>query len=131
MSRCAKAVVGIFGCLFLMALIFVPCTTTTTTLRLDPYSRVYLRTTIPKNSYVLLPQYIFQKARAQDREKIHARSFEWAAFMVLIAVLGAFDYLVVCRFFRRSGRRAGPAGREDSAAADEDGTGPSGFSLLR
>lgn len=130
MSRCAKVVIGVFGCLFLMAVIFVPCTTTTTTLRLDPYSRVYLRTTIPKNSYVLLPHYILQKSRVQDREKIHARSFEWAAFMILIAVLGTFDYLVVCRYFRRTGRRADPAGREDSAAAGGDGPGPSGFSLL-
>jgi hypothetical protein len=131
MSRCAKSVVGIFGCLFLMAMIFVPCTTTTTTLRLDPYSRVYLRTTIPKNSYVLLPQYILQKSRVQDREKIHARSFEWAAFMVLIAVLGAFDYLVICRYFGRAGRRADPSGTGDPAPAGKDGTGPSGFSLLR
>ncbi|MGA2531602.1 MAG: hypothetical protein ABSG19_01055 [Candidatus Aminicenantales bacterium] len=131
MDRCTKAVVGLFGCLFLMALIFVPCTTTTTTLRLDPYSRVYLRTTIPKNSYVLLPQYILRRSSTQDRENIHARSFQWAAFMVLIAVLGTFDYLVICRYFRRAGRRADPAGPENPAAAGKDETRPPGFSLLR
>jgi hypothetical protein len=131
MARCTKVVVGLFGGLFLMALIYVPCTTTTTTLKLDPYSRVYLRTTIPKNSYVLLPRYILQKSRAQDRDKIHARSFQWVAFMVLIAVLGTFDYVVFCRYFGRRRRQADPGGPENPAPAGKDGPGPSGLSLLR
>lgn len=131
MARCTKVVVGLFGGLFLLALIFVPCTTTTTTLRLDPYSRVYIRTTIPKNSHVLLPRYVLQKSTAQDRDKIHVRSFQWVAFMLLIAVLGTLDYLVFCRYFMRRGRPSDPAGPDDSAPAGRDGTGPSGFSPLR
>jgi hypothetical protein len=119
---CAKFVLGLFGSLFLIALLFVPCTTTTSSLRTDPYSQVVMRTTHPRNSYIFLPQYLSMKAHPREGRTVRARSFQRASFMIIIAVLGLLDYAIFCRLFRR---RRPPA---DGADPDEDGPPPSGRS---
>ena len=129
-GRCAKFVLGLFGYLFLMVFLFVPCTTTTSSLRTDPHSQVVIRTTHPRNSYIFLPQYLSMKSHPREGRTVRARSFQWSAFMVIIAVLGLFDYAVFCRLLRRTRRPDGGAG------PDEEGTGPPGdpsssFSLFR
>jgi hypothetical protein len=131
MDVCTKAVAGIFGALFLVALLFVPCTSTRATIRLDPYSHVYIRTTIPTHSYIFLPQYLALKSRLPDHGGITRRSGQWIASMLVVIVLGIMDYLVFCRFLSRSGRRLrhGPEGDREPDREEEDGS--SGFSLLR
>jgi hypothetical protein len=129
MDRCSKAMAGFFGTLFLIALLFVPCTSSRTSIRLDPYSHLYIRTTIPARAYVFLPQYLALKSRPPDRGKITSLSFQWVASMIVVAVLGIMDYLVFCRFLIRS-RRGSRAGRR-SDADREDADGSSGFSPLR
>jgi hypothetical protein len=119
-GRCARFVLGVFGPLFLAALFFVPCTTTTSSFRTDPHSQVVIRTTHPRNSYILLPQYVSMKAHPEEGRTVRARSLQWSAFMIIIAVLGLFDYAVFCRLLRRTGRPAGGAG------SDEAGSGPPG-----
>jgi hypothetical protein len=98
---CAKFVLGLFGYLFLMAFIFVPCTTTTSSLRTEPNSQVVMRTTHPRNSYIFLPQYLSMKAHPRKGRTVRARSFQWAVFMIIVAALGLFDYAIFCRLFRR------------------------------
>lgn len=119
MGSCAKFVLGLFGYLFLMAFFFIPCTTTTSSLRTDPYSRVVMRTTHPRNSYIFLPQYLSMKSHPREGRTVRARSFQWAAFMIIVAVLGVFDYAIFCRLLRRTRRPAGGAG------PGEEGSGPS------
>lgn len=122
LGRCAKTVAALFGYLFLMAFLFVPCTTTTSSLRTDPYSQVVIRTTHPRNSYVFLPHYLSMKSHPREGRAVRARSSQWAAFMMIVTVLGLFDYAIFCRLLRRTRRPAGGAG------ADEVGPGPPGDS---
>jgi hypothetical protein len=103
-GRCAKFVIALFGSLFLLAFLFVPCTTTTASLRTDPYSKVVIRTTHPQNSYIFLPQYLSMRSHPEEGRTIRARSFQWSAFMIIVAVLGLFDYAVFCRLLRRTRR---------------------------
>ena len=103
---CAKFVIALFGSLFLLAFLFVPCTTTTSSLRTDPTSKVVIRTTHPRNSYIFLPQYLSMRSRPGEGPTVHARSFQWSAFMTIVAVLGLFDYAVFCRLLRRTRRPA-------------------------
>ena len=103
-GRCAKFVIALFGSLFLPALLFVPCTTTTASLRTDPYSKVVIRTTHPRNSHIFLPQYLSMRSHPEEGRTVRARSFHWAVFMILVAVLGLFDYAVFCRLLRRMRR---------------------------
>lgn len=111
---------ALFGYLFLMALLFVPCTTTTSSLRTDPYSQVVIRTTHPRNSYVFLPHYLSMKSHPREGRAVRARSFQWAAFMIIVAVLGLFDYAIFCRLLRRTRRPA------EGSGLDEEEPGSSG-----
>jgi len=93
-GRCAKFVLGLFGYLFLMALLFVPCTTTTSSLRTDPHSQVVIRTTHPGILHLPAPIPV-DEIPSPRRETVRARLFQWSAFMVIIAVLGSS----ITRFF--------------------------------
>ena len=103
-GRCAKFVIALFGGLFLLALLFVPCTTMTSSLRTDPTSKVVIRTTHPQNSQIFLPQYLSLRAHPKEGRTVRARSFQWSAFMIIVTVLGLFDYAVFCRLLRRTRR---------------------------
>jgi hypothetical protein len=127
---CTKFVIALFGGLFLLALLFVPCTTTTSSLRTDPYSKVVIRTTHPRNSYVFLPQYLAMRSRPGEGRTVRARSFQWSAFMVIIVILGLFDYAVFCRLLRRTRRPAGGAGPHEDGPGPPDDTSSS-LSLFR
>jgi hypothetical protein len=101
---CAKFVIALFGSLFLLAFLFVPCTTTTSSLRADPIFKVVIRTTHPQNSHIFLLQYLSLRAHPKEGRTVRARSFLWSAFMIIVAVLGLFDYAVFCRLLRRTRR---------------------------
>jgi len=103
-GRCAKFVIALFGGLFLLALFFVPTTTTTSSLRTDPTSKVVIRTTHPRNSHIFLPQYLSLRAHPKEGRTVRARTFQWSAFMIIIVILGIFDYAVFCRLLRRTRR---------------------------
>jgi hypothetical protein len=94
LGPCTKFVIALFGGLFLLALFFVPCTTTT--------SKVVIRTTHPRNSHIFLPQYLSLRAHPKEGRTVRARSFQWSAFMIIIVILGLFDYAVFCRLLRRT-----------------------------
>ena len=118
-GRCAKFVIALFGSLFLLAFLFVPCTTTTSSLRTDPYSKVVIRTTHPRNSYVFLPQYLSMKSHPGEGRTFRARSFQWSAAMIIVVVLGLFDYAVFCRLLRRTRQPAGGAGSHEDGPPDD------------
>ncbi len=126
---CAKFVLGLFGSLFLMAFLFVPCTTTTSSLRTDPYSQVVIRTTHPRNSTIFLPQYLSMRSHPREGRTVRARSSQWAAFMIIVAVLGLFDYAIFCRLLRRTRRpTGGPGPGEEEPGSSHDS--PSSLSLF-
>ncbi len=101
--KCTRAVVALFGWLFLMALFFVPVTTVETRMELRIGDGVYVRKTIPRNSYMFLPSYL--KAVSQPKNAITPRSTQWYSFMGIVAIVGFIDYFLFCRFLRR---RRGP-----------------------
>jgi hypothetical protein len=96
--------VAAFGSIFLIALLCVPVTTTTSKLRQDPDSNIVIRTSYPRNSTMFLPRYVSMRAHSREDGTVRARSTQWVATMVIIAVLGIFDYAVFCRLLRRRPR---------------------------
>jgi len=101
---CAKVVAAVFGTIFLIALLAVPVTTTTSRLRQDQGSNLVTRTTYPRKATVFLPQYLSMRARPRRGGTVELRATQWAATMGIIAVLGIFDYFVLCRVLRRRRR---------------------------
>ncbi len=123
-----KAVLAVFGGLFLIALLSVPVTTRSSALRQDPGSQIIFRTTYPKNSRMFLPAYLAERARPGERAQIHLRAAQWVGTMAVIAVLGIFDYLVLCRLLRRP--RTGVNARRPDPAEGDSQPPASGFTLL-
>jgi hypothetical protein len=98
---CAKVVAAVFGALFLIALLAVPVTTTTSRLRQDQGSNIVTRTTYPRKATVFLPQYLSMRAHPRQGRTVELRATQWTATMGIIAILGIFDYFVFCRVLRR------------------------------
>ena len=98
---CAKAVLALFGSLFLIALLAVPVTTRTAQLRQDPSSSVVFKTTYPRNAKMFLPSYLAVKEHSKDGTAVKVRSAQWIGTMAIIALLGVFDYVVFCRLWKR------------------------------
>jgi hypothetical protein len=103
---CAKAVLALFGSLFLIAFLAVPVTTRTSQVRQEKTSNLIVRTTYPRNVNMFLPQYLAAKADPARGRDIRLRSAQWTGTMAIIAFLGIFDYVVLCRLWKR--RRPGP-----------------------
>jgi hypothetical protein len=126
---CPKAVLAVFGGLFLIALLAVPVVTMITAERRDPGSRIVFRLTFPRKSTMFLPSYLSRKDDPGESGAVRLRAAQWTGRMALVAVLGIFDYFVVCRLLlRRGGRQP-----DDADAADvEDKASPSrsGFDLF-
>jgi hypothetical protein len=101
---CAKIVAGVFGTLFLIALLAVPVTTTTSRVRQDPGSNMVTRTTYPRKGTMFLPQVLSAGARRDGSGTVRVRSTQWIATMAIVFVLGWFDYGVFCRLLRRPRR---------------------------
>jgi Na+/melibiose symporter-like transporter len=102
---CAKAVLALFGGLFLIALLAVPVVTMITAERQSPGSRVVYRITYPKRSTMFLPSYLAGQGRPGPAGEVRLRTAKWTGTMAIVAVLGIFDYFVVCRLLRRRARR--------------------------
>jgi hypothetical protein len=98
---CARAILTIFGSLFLIALLAVPVTTRTARLRQDPSSSVVFKTTYPRKATMFLPSYLSARTRAKDGAAVRVRSAQWIGTMAIIALLGVFDYVVFCRLWKR------------------------------
>ena len=110
--NCAKFVSALFGSLFLIALLSVPCTTTTSSLRTDPYSKVVIRTTDPRHVHLFLTAYLAMRSHPRQDRAVRLRATQWVVTMVIVVILGLLVYLVFCRLPRRARR---PAEREDSS----------------
>lgn len=102
---CAKLVAAVFGSLFLITLLSVPVTTTSSKTRQDKGSLLVVRTTYPRKGRMFLPAYLAATARAGERERpVRLRATEWFAPMVIILVLGVIDYFIICRLLRKPQR---------------------------
>jgi len=126
---CARILLAAFGGFFLLALLAVPVTTSTSELRQDPGSRLVFRTTYPKNSTMFLLSYLAAKSGPRSGE-VHVRSTQWLGTMAVIVALGIFDGFVFCRLLRRPRRWTGEPGLSE----DGEDAGPrprsSGLSLF-
>jgi len=127
---CARIVLAAFGFFFLIALLFVPVTIRTSSLRTDANSQVVIRTTHPRAAHVFLLQYLSLRAHPREGMTVRARSFQWVAFMIVVAVLGLFDYGFFCRLLRRRRRPEEEAGPDEEDPGDS-GSSPSSLSLFR
>jgi hypothetical protein len=113
---CDRFVLALFGSLFLLALLFVPCTVTSSSDRSDPGSHIVIRTTHPQSVHIFLATYLSMRTHPQQGRAVRARSSQWVATMVIVAVLGVFDYVVFCRFLRRKRRAEGGSGPDSRGA---------------
>ncbi len=98
---CPKIVAGLFGFLFLLALLAVPVTTTTSSDRVEKGTQIVVRTTYPRRATMFLPRYLSMKSNPGQGRAIRVRSTEWTATMAIVLVLGIFDYAAFCRLMRR------------------------------
>lgn len=103
-SPCARIVAAVFGTIFLIALLAVPVTTSTSRLRQDPGSNMVTRTTYPRKATMFLPMYLSKKARPDKSGAVELRAVQWAGTMGIVAILGLFDYVIFCRVLRRPRR---------------------------
>jgi hypothetical protein len=112
---CGRIVAAVFGTIFLVALLSVPVTTTTSRTRQDEGSNIVVRTTYPVEGTMSLLRVLSLRARPKPGTAVRVRSTQWVATMAVVLVLGLFDYAVLCRLLRL-GRR-----KEE---AEEEGPGP-------
>jgi hypothetical protein len=108
---CAKLILAVFGSLFLITLLSVPVTTTSSKTRQEPGSLLVIRTTYPRKGRMFLPAYLAAKARAGERGRPVLRAAQWIVPMAVMLILGVVDYFIVCRLLwrpRREGPEAGP-----------------------
>lgn len=115
-GSCVKIVFAVFGSIFLIILLSVPVTTTSSKLRQDTNTNIVIRTTYPRNSTMFLPQYLSMRAHPREGRTVRVRSTQWAATMLIVIVLGIFDYAVFCRLLRRKPRTPERAGDDESEA---------------
>jgi hypothetical protein len=97
METCTKTVGAVFGTAFLIALLSVPVTTTTSRTRQDEGSNLVVRTTYPRESSMFLPRYLSTRAHPPAGTTVHLRPTPWVATMVIVLVLGLVDYVFFCR----------------------------------
>ena len=116
-GRCGRIVLAVFGGLFLIALLSVPVTTSTSEFRQDPGSRLIFRTTYPKNSTMFLPSFLAGRAHPGKAGEVRVRSAQWVGTMAIVAILGVFDHFVFCRLWRRR-RRPGGEDEPDRRTSD-------------
>ena len=124
---CAKAVLALFGSLFLIALLAVPVTTRTARIRQDPSSSIVFKTTYPRKARMFLPRYLSAMAHSKESEAPRLRSAQWLATLAIIAALGAFDYVLICLVLMP--RRRSRGGDASGECPDEDHP-PAGLSLF-
>jgi hypothetical protein len=129
---CVRITSGIFGFLFLLAVLFVPCTKTVTTVRPDPSGYFETKTTVHTSAYLFLPEYLARRSRSgQGPEAIRTKSLQWTAAMAVVVILGVFDTALVCLLFRKKRRTADGEGDAENDGPGEESGGGSGFGLLR
>lgn len=110
---CARIVLGLFGGLFLIALLSVPVTTRTARLRQDPASLLILKTTYPRNERLFLPAYLSRRANPEKGREVKLQAAQWLGTMGIVAVLGLADFFIICRLLRRPRRSVPPPGGTD------------------
>jgi len=98
---CAKVVAAVFGSLFLIILLSVPVTTTTSRTRQDQGSNLVVRTSYPRKGTMFLPTYLAARSRAGEGKIVRARTTEWVVPLAIVLALGVFDYFVFCRLLWR------------------------------
>jgi hypothetical protein len=103
---CAKAVLAVFGSFFLVALLSVPVTTTTSRTRQDKGSNLVVRTTYPREATMFLPSYLSMRAHSPAGTTVRLRPTPWVATMAIVVVLGLVDYIFFCRLLRLGRRKA-------------------------
>jgi hypothetical protein len=127
---CVRITAGIFGFLFLLAVLFVPCTKTVTTVRPDPSGYYETKTTVHRSATLFLPEYLAQRSRPGP-EIIRTKSLQWTAAMAVVVILGVFDTALVCLLFRKKRRTADGGDDAENDGPGEESGGGSGFGLLR
>jgi hypothetical protein len=103
---CAKAVLSVFGSFFLIALLSVPVTTTTSRTQQDEGSNLVVRTTYPREATMFLPSYLSMRAHPPAGTAVRLRPTPWVAAMAIVVVLGLVDYVFFCRLLRWGRRQA-------------------------
>lgn len=103
---CARLVLAVFGSFFLIALLSVPVTTSTSRIRQDEGSNLVVRTTYPRKASMFLPRYLSMRGHAPAGTTVRLRSTPWVTTMAIVIALGLLDYVLFCRLLRLGGRKA-------------------------
>lgn len=98
---CAKLVLAVFGSLFLITLLSVPVTTTSSRTRQDQGSLLVVRTTYPRKGRMFLPAYLTMGREARLARGVSVRTTQWVVPLAIMFVLGVVDYFIICRLLWR------------------------------
>ena len=108
---CAKLVLAVFGSLFLISLLSVPVTTSSSKTRQDQGSLLVVRTTYPRKGRMFLPAYLTMGREARQARGVIVRTTEWVVPLAIMVLLGVVDYFIICRLLWRPGPEELEAGR--------------------
>jgi hypothetical protein len=110
---CARIVAAVFGSVFLVVLLSVPVTTTTSRVRQEEGSHIVVRTTYPVEGTMSLFRVLSLRSHPKPGTAVRVRAKQWGATMAIVLALGLFDYAVLCRLLRLGCQR-----RSDDSTID-------------
>src|SRR5512137_306342 len=87
---CARIVAAVFGLGFVIALLAVPVTTTTSRLSQEKGSNIITRTRYPQKATMFLPSYLSARAHPRPGRTVEMLFAQWIATMAIVAGLGVF-----------------------------------------
>lgn len=102
---CGRIVAAVFGTVFLVVLLSVPVTTTTSRIRQEEGSHIVVRTTYPVEGTMSLFRVLSLRSHPKAGTAVRVRTTQWIATMGLVLALGLFDYAVLCRLLRLGRQR--------------------------
>ena len=109
METCTKTMGAVFGTAFLIALLSVPVTTTTSRTRQDEGSNLVVRTTYPRETSMFLPRYLSTRAHPPAGTTVRLRPTPWVATMAIshrLWVLSTTSSSAACSVGEDGGRKS-------------------------
>jgi len=109
-SRCGRKILGIFGGLLIIAILFVPYRETHIVYSPGPSRLLARRVTTEQRGYILLTRFLKTRGRwvSEKTKEERLRTLNKTMFAAEIGgifIVGAFDYLLFCLWLGRKKRQ--------------------------
>jgi hypothetical protein len=106
MNPCKKKVLGVFGALLFLAILFVPYRAIHLSYKRDFSTNLIWRTTAKQGGYMFLPRFLKARstkvlAKDHDRSTYLLNEKMLAAEVGIILFLGTLDYFLLCALLKK------------------------------